>query len=72
LYIKLVIQKRYLNCIQNITINLAKGKRYENISKIRPEYENDLWFYFLTFIFIVFWIIDYIYFCRKLLFSQKN
>ncbi len=36
LYTKLVIQKQFLSYIHNITISLAKGKKYEITRKIRP------------------------------------
>jgi hypothetical protein len=71
LYTKLVIQKRYLSYIHNITISLAKGKIYEINHKIRPEYESDFWFHVLIlvfFILIILWIIDFIINCLNIYF----
>jgi hypothetical protein len=71
LYTKLVIQKRYLSYIHNITISLAKGKRYQINGKIRPQYESDFWFHVLIivfFILMILWIIDFIINCLNIYF----
>ena len=53
LYTKLVIQKRYLTYIHNITISLAKGKIHEINRKIRPQYESDFWFHVFIIVYLI-------------------
>ena len=66
LFTLLKIQERYLTIVSDITLNLPEFV-FISTKKMYEKFENNYWFEFLSFIFIIFWFTDYIFILRRII-----